>query len=100
MTLDEFVEDVMLERGIDLEYKKSIIDGIKSKARQIAKEGCSCLTDEEVRELVINPKTKLTRAEIKPKENDGEIINLKKISKPVGVTQKVGGDGWEQESLF
>lgn len=57
MTLNEFVERLKVENNIMFETK-DIIDAVVDEARKIQKDDYACLTDDEVKNIVLNYKGK------------------------------------------
>ena len=55
MTLNEFVERLKVENNIMFETK-DIIDAVVDEARKNTKDNYACLTDDEVKNIVLNYK--------------------------------------------
>lgn len=98
MTLDNFVEKVMLENGIDLEDKEGIIRGIKENARKMAKDGWACIDDKTVAKWVLGPNTKTDaktydefRKADEERLREANQENRKPVSKPAGRSEEEYG---------
>lgn len=75
MTLNEFVERLKVENNIMFETK-DIIDAVVDEARKNTKDNYACLTDDEVKNIVLNYK-----GETKKERKENEKVEVKDDSK-------------------
>lgn len=75
MTLNEFVERIKVENNIMFETK-DIIDAVVDEAKKIQKDNYACLTDDEVKNIVLNYK-----GETKKERKENEKVEVKDDSK-------------------
>lgn len=85
ITLNQFIINTLLEIGKDLELAKTIETQITDEARKRVKGNCACISDSEVKEMII----KLANKEKIEKQDEPAKLHSIKI-----------GDKYEQEGLF
>ena len=96
MTLTEFIEKTIIEKGIDYQVQ-DIEDYIFDKAKKEIKGTYGAIDDETITKWILDytpdkKKEKKTKILDEPKET--------KVGKPVGITKEIKGEWGEQQSLF
>lgn len=95
MTLTEYIEKVVIEKGIDYRVG-DIKDYIVDKAKKELKGRNGAIDDETITKWILD------YTPDKKKEKKTKILDDKetKIDKPIGVTKEIKGEWGEQQSLF